>query len=277
MSKWFPEQRARHDRALDVPAGAALPPRGFPERLALLRRLPQHEVEGILLAGQHVHALAGAQVVQRLARELPVIRKLAHREIDVAARRAIGEAAVLERLDHLQHARDMLGCARLEIGLFDPERRVVLVHRRDEARGQRLDRLMVLLRALDDLVVDVGDVAHVGHLESERAQPAAHDVEHQHDPRMAEVAVVVDRHAADIHADAAGNQRDELLLFASQGVVDSQHGVARRAPGLPSGRPPPHRRSPAATAHGWRRKREIAQFYLPGVLGKISRILLLTH
>ena len=45
-----------------------------------------------------------------------------------------------------------------------PSARAVLVHRRDEALGERTDGLAVLGRAADDLVVDVGDVAHVGEL-----------------------------------------------------------------------------------------------------------------
>ena len=217
--------------------GRPLPHGGVPGRLAVLRLLPQHEVEGILLAEVDLHALAGAQVVERLARELAVAGKLAHRVIDVAVRRAVGEAALLEHADHLQHPGDVLGRARLEVGLLDPERGGVLVHRRDEARGQRLDRLAVLLRALDDLVVDIGDVAHVGDVEPERAQPAPHHVEHHHDPRVAEMAVVVDRHAADVHAHLAGYQGDKLLLLASERVVDFQHGSARRAFRLASGPP----------------------------------------
>ena len=36
------------------------------------------------------------------------------------------------------------------------------MHGFDHARGERFDRLVIVCRALDDLVVDIGDVAHVG-------------------------------------------------------------------------------------------------------------------
>jgi hypothetical protein len=75
-----------------------------------------------------------------------------------------------------------------------------------------VDRLAVLRRALDDLVVDVGDVAHVGDAIAAHPQPAPHHVEnHEHAP-VAEVTVVVDRHPADVHARFAQPQWNELLL-----------------------------------------------------------------
>src|SRR6267378_3250729 len=43
------EQTRRHRGALDVPTGASAPPRRLPRRLAWLRVLPKHEIEGIEL------------------------------------------------------------------------------------------------------------------------------------------------------------------------------------------------------------------------------------
>ena len=121
------------------------------------------------------------------------------------------------------------GRARLDVRLLDPQCRRILVHEADEARGQVEDALAVLGRALDDLVVDVGDVAHVGDREAARTQPAAHDVEHDHDARVPDVAVVVDGHAAHVHAHLARLDGYEILLLARERVVDLQHaGEARR-------------------------------------------------
>src|SRR3954452_5122739 len=44
------ESVADHGGALDVPAGPALPPWAFPERLLRLRALPECEVAGVALA-----------------------------------------------------------------------------------------------------------------------------------------------------------------------------------------------------------------------------------
>jgi hypothetical protein len=80
------------------PAGAAMaehsmcqPGRPGPRRCPTGRRrlgglggLPQHEVQRVVLAVQHGHAFARAQFVQRLARQLAVAGKLAHRVVHVA-------------------------------------------------------------------------------------------------------------------------------------------------------------------------------------------------
>ena len=65
-----------------------------------------------------------------------------------------------------EHLRDVLGRARLVVGLLHAERRGVLVHVADEPRRELADRLAILGRAADDLVVDVRDVADIGDLRS---------------------------------------------------------------------------------------------------------------
>src|SRR5213596_2028530 len=84
------EQRAAHRRALDVPAGAPLAPGRSPLRFAGLRALPEHEVQRVLLARVHVDALAGTQLVERLAGELAVAREAAHGKVHVARAGLIG-------------------------------------------------------------------------------------------------------------------------------------------------------------------------------------------
>jgi hypothetical protein len=81
----------------------------------------------------------------------------------------------------------------------------------------------LLLGTLDDLVVDVRDVAHIGHVHPPAAQVTHHDVEDHHDAGMPQVAVVIDGHAAHIHAHLAGLDGLEDLLLAGQAVVDSKH------------------------------------------------------
>ncbi len=207
--------------------------------LALLGRLPEHEVERILLAVEHGDALAGAQLVERLARELAVAGKAPHREVHVAAGGAVGEAVFLQPADHGEHGVDVLGGARLEGRRADADGGHVLVHRRGHLGGEPADRHAALDRAADDLVVDVGDVAHVGDAKAARLQPAGDDVEGHQEARVADVAVVVDRHAADVHPHVAGLDRTEFLDRPGQGVVDAQAhggtGGSRRRSGAQDG------------------------------------------
>ena len=76
-------------------------------------------------------------------------------------------------------------------------------------------------------IVDIGDVAHIGHVEATGAQPALNHVENHQHAGMSEMAVVVNRHAANVHADLARFDRNKILLFPDQGVVDFQHCRAR--------------------------------------------------
>ena len=62
------------------------------------------------------------------------------------------------------------------------------------------------LRPADDLVVDVGEIAHPGDLEAQPAQVAHQDFEGHAGAGVPQVAVVVDRHPAGIQADLTGNQ-----------------------------------------------------------------------
>ena len=222
------EHRAAHRRAFDVPARPAGTVRTGPfgvVRLVGLGRLPQHEVQRIMLAVEHRHALSGAQFVERLARQLAVAGKLAHREVHVAIVGAVGQPLAFERANQVQHLRHVVGGTRLVRRRQDAQQADVLVHRVDHLVGELADGDAALQRTLDDLVFDVGDVAHIGHLVAQLQQPTVDHVEGHHHARMAHVAQVVDGHAADIHAHLARHDGLEDFGATGQRVVDAQgHG-----------------------------------------------------
>ena len=99
------------------------------------------------------------------------------------------------------HASNVLGGARLEIGTQHIEPCFIFMHRGDHAASEGLEGFTVLLGAPNDLVVDIGDVAHIGQLVAAMAQPARNHIECHHYPCMPDVAEVIDRHTADVHAD----------------------------------------------------------------------------
>jgi len=222
------QQRAAHGRALDVPARPPGAVRAGPLHfggLVGLGRFPEHEVERVALVVGHGHALAGAQLVEALARELAVASKGAHGVVHVAVRGAVGQPLLLQLPDQGQHLRHVVGGARFVGRALDAQRVGVLVQGLDHARGQAADGFAVVQRAGNDLVVDVGDVAHVGHAVAAGLEPALHHVESQHGARVPEVAQVINRHAADVEAHMAGLQRLEGFEAARERVVDAQgHG-----------------------------------------------------
>ena len=166
-----------------------------------------------LLAG------AGAQLLQRQLGQLAVAGKLTDGEVDAAVD-LVGHAAADELLDLGQHLGDVLGGARLQVGGQAVEGLVVGVVLAGPALGERRGVLAGLAGAGDDLVVDVGDVAHERHLIAARPQVAGDHIEGDQRPRVADVKQVVDRWAADIHPDLARAERLEGHLALQQGVVD---------------------------------------------------------
>jgi len=218
------QQIGAHGRALDVPAGTAGAPGGFPGGLACLGVLPQHEVQGVLLGRIHFHPFTGPQVVQGLAGEAAVAGELAHREIHVAVGGLVGQAVGFQLADEAQHLGHVLGGPGFVGGLLHAQGGGILIHGRDEAVGQLADGLAVFHGPTDDLVVDVGDVADVGHVQTAGPQPAIDGIEYHQHPGVAQVAEIVNRHAADIHFHLAGFNGDEFLLFPGDGVIDFQHG-----------------------------------------------------
>jgi hypothetical protein len=206
-----------------MPAGSPFAPFGIPLHFvcfAFFRTLPQHEVERIVLALDDIHALACAQVLQRFSGQFAVAIKFAYRKIHIAVRCPIGQPVSFQLCDHIEHFRHELRGARLMVGALHAQRIGILVHRGDKARGERMNGFPIFRRALDDLVVDVGDVAHVGRVIAGSLEPAVHHVEHHHHARMAKVAIVVHGHAAHIHAHLVRLDGNEFLLVAGESVVD---------------------------------------------------------
>ncbi len=85
-----------------------------------------------------------------------------------------------------------------------------------KAIGQRLDGLAVLGGAMDDLVVDVRDVSDEDHLVAAVLQVTAHDIERDLGARMTDVAEVINRIAANIHAHDTRLVRVERFLATGQ-------------------------------------------------------------
>ena len=207
--------------------GTTVAPGRRPRGLARLRRLPQHEVERIALGAIDFDARAGAQVLELLAGQLSVRRELVHVVHHVAVRRLVGVAALDQLADHRQHLVDVLGSLGLLLRPQAAERVEILVHGRGEFPRVLAPVDARLARAVDDLVVDVGDVAHVGHAQPAMPQIAAHHVEHHQHAGIADVEIVVDGDAAAVHAHVAGLDGLQFLLLARQGIVDADHAAKR--------------------------------------------------
>ena len=101
------------------------------------------------------------------------------------------------------------------------------MHFGDHGIGQRADSYAALNCTLDDLVINIGDVAHIGHGVTAGTQPALHHIKGHHHARMADVAQVIHRHAADVHTHLARTQGHKCFALPRQRVVQGQtHGLS---------------------------------------------------
>ena len=215
----FAEIAIGHGGALDVPAGSALSPRGIPVGLAGLGGLPESEVERVFLDIVDVDARAGLQIVDRLVAQLAVVLELERAVIHVAVH-LVGIALLDEDGDDVDDLLNVLGRLRMHGGRLDAERlRIdeifVDILLRDLIGGDAL-----LVRALDDLVVDVGEVLHEGDVVASVLEIAAENVEHDDRAGVADVDVVIHRRAAGVHADLALLDGDELFLLHGHGIIE---------------------------------------------------------
>ena len=85
--------------------------------------------------------------------------------------------------------------------------------------GVLLDAKPCLRGVADDLVVHVGDVHDVAHAEPALQQEAAQNIDGNKGAEVADVAVVIDRGPAGIHANFVALQGMKLFDFAGQRVV----------------------------------------------------------
>ena len=111
---------------------------------------------------------------------------------------------MFEFADHPQHLRHIVGGARLQGGRLYAQGAYVLVHGRNHLVGERAYGDAALQGAPDDLVVNVGDVAHIGDLVVAGLEPTLHHVKRHHHAGVADMAEVVNRHAANVHAHMTG-------------------------------------------------------------------------
>src|SRR4029434_10249776 len=189
----------------------------FPRGLARLRGFPEGEVHRIALALVDLDPRARLQILQVLPRQLAVPGEAVHLEVDVAVHR-VGHALLDEALDERDHLRDVLGGLRLDVRRQHPERGHVDPVLGDVALRDVPGRDALLAGAPDDLVVDIGVVLDELHCVPAVSQIAPDDVEHDRAAAVADVADVVDRHAANVDSHARAPPPNQALLAPALGV-----------------------------------------------------------
>ncbi len=89
------------------------------------------------------------------------------------------------------------------------------MHGVDEASCERVDRLAQLTGPSDNLVVNIRYISYVTDIQTATAKDAHDHIKDHKDARMTKMAVVINRHATDIHPDLPLHERLEGLFSGS--------------------------------------------------------------
>ena len=148
-----------------------------------------------------LHSRPGHQLLYPLAGEPSVIREFGYGVKDVI----FGHVSVPpldEATDHLDHSIDVIAGFGLGVGPEEPQPVEVAMESLRVSVGDEPVRNTFFLRPLDNLVVHVGNVTHIGDVVADVAQIPVNHVEDDQGPSVADVAEVIDGDPADIHPDA---------------------------------------------------------------------------
>ena len=90
------------------------------------------------------------------------------------------------------------------------------MHFGDHAIDQRDKAFAVFISALNDFIVDIGNVAHVLQLVTKEAQIASDNVEGDEGAAMADMTEIVNGNSTHVHANFPGMNRFKFFFLARQ-------------------------------------------------------------
>jgi len=204
-----------------MPAGATSSPGTTPSRIFRFGRFPQHKISRVTLIGSDLYAGACQHIVQRAIRKSAVFRHRLHSKEHMTLR-FIRVPLANKRLRQLNHCRDVVRGVRLKGGSQRVKLGHVLTKLIGILLGNRIDRSVLLPCGLDDLVLNIGNVAGIHDIFVVRLQHAKERIKDDDRSRITDMSKVIYRRSADIHAHCFGLKWFEEFLLSRQGVVQFQ-------------------------------------------------------
>ena len=128
-----------------------------------------------------------------------------------------------QALDHANHGANLLGGTRANVRIHDVEAMHLLDERVGELMRHLFRRATLLVGAIDDLVVHVGQILRERDLVTAGDEPATNHIEREERARIADVDLVVHGGAAHVHAHLALFDGRELALLAQLAVINTNH------------------------------------------------------
>src|SRR5689334_16417424 len=216
-----------------MPSRTACTPWTRPRRLSGLAAFPKGEIHRMSLAFVDIYARTGLKIFHLSLREASVRRILVDLEVHISI-----DGVCEPIIDQCFRHRDDVGHVFCSLRLFGwlsyPKLAHVFIIGFDIFVRNRVTGNALFVRTLNDLVVHIGEVLDEIDLVTVVFQIPAEHVEDECAASMADVAIIVDGHAADIHPDMLRLNRLERFLSAAERIEECQHSVLRSGRGRSS-------------------------------------------
>ena len=172
-----------------------------------------------------INSRAGLQLFKVLSAELAVIFKSADIEQHIAIVSNVRMASRDEGFDHGNDIAHVPGYGGFNIWAHQVQRIKVIMHRFGKARRHSINRLIVLIGAIDNLVINISNITHVGHFVTFGAQVTHYDIKGNISARMTNVTVIVNRDPTYIQLHLTWGDGLKDFLTAAQGIKNGQHAI----------------------------------------------------
>ena len=182
----------------------------------------------------YIHARAGLQIVSVSLGKTAISRIPVDLKIPVSVD-AISHSFGHQGINEGDNVGNVLGGSGLKGGPSNSEPLHIVVIRLDVGRRDLVTTDPLLIRSLDDFVINIGEVLGKFHGKAGVFQIPPQHIKDQRAPGMSDMTIVVDGHSAHVHADLAWDHRLERFLTSGQCIIDAQHVASllhrRAAPG----------------------------------------------
>ncbi len=132
----------------------------------------------------------------------------------------IGLAQINQTLDKPDNMLNVLGGFRRDGGPEHIERVHFIVKFVNIFCGDSRAGVARLIGFFDNFIIHIRKIAHIGHLIPELHQPAVHHVKHHHGTGMTDMAGIIYRGTAHVHAGFIGSNWNKFFFFPAQGIIN---------------------------------------------------------
>ena len=186
-----------HGRAFDVPARTAFTPRAGPSRFTRFSSFPQSEVHGISFAVVYVNASASHHIFQITTGKLAVMLEFFYAVIYVTFN-LVSIVTVDKGLYGLDDVFDMFRHAGINVSAFYVQLVHYFIVRINVTVANVKPLHAFLVGSVDNLIVDISEVLHMGYVIAFVFQEATDNVPSYEGTSVANVRMVVGSNAANV-------------------------------------------------------------------------------